>query len=95
MAGVRSNPFQLGFLERRSRRTDGRSWVEPLPSQVLWSVGAPELCHAQLASSFPTGSLSAVTSVDYPFSLWDGMLDRGMTGTVRVRQLHGRDHLDL
>ena len=40
---------------------------------VLLSVGAPVLCHAQLASSFPTGSLSSETIVDYLFS-W---VDRG------------------
>ena len=69
--------------------------MEPFPSQVLWSVGAPELCHAQLASSFLTGSLSAETIVDYPVSLRDAealRADRGMTG---IRQLPGGDHLDL
>ena len=62
MAEVRSNPCELGFLERRSRRTACIGWVEPFPSQVLWSVGAPVLCHAQLASSFSAGSLSLKTT---------------------------------
>ena len=84
MAGVRSNPCQLGFLERLSRRTDGRGWVEPFPTQVLWSVGAPVLCHAQLASSFLTGSRSAETIVDYPVSLGDGIFLRGLSGWTVV-----------
>ena len=52
------------------------------------------LCHAQLASSFPTGSLSSETT---PFPLGMGYFygDRGTTGTVPIRQLPGRDHLDL
>ena len=62
-------------------------------TRVLWSVGAPELCHAHLASSFLTGSLSAETIVVHPVSLRDGIFLRGlsswMTGTVRVRQLPG------
>ena len=79
LSRVRSNPCQLGFLERRCRRTDGRVWVELFPSEVLWSVGAPKLCHAQLASSFSTGSLSAETIVDYPVSLRNGIFPRGLS----------------
>ena len=54
--------------------------MEPFPSQVLWSVGAPVLCHAQLASSFLTGSLSSETFVDYACSLWDVLFLRGSPG---------------
>ena len=46
---------------------------------VLWSVGAPVLFHAQLASSFTTGSLSSETIVDYPFSFRDGILLRELS----------------
>ena len=69
MEGVRSNPCQLGFLERLSRRTDGRGWVEPFPSQILLNLGAPEHCHAQLASSFPTGSLSSESITYFPLGM--------------------------
>ena len=71
---------QLGFLERRSRRTDCGGWVEPFPSHVLWSVGAPVLCHAQLPSSFPTWCLSSETFVDYPFPSGMGYFYGGSPG---------------
>ena len=58
--------------------------VEPFPSQVLWSVGAPVRCDAQLASSFPTGLFLQRRFVDYPFSLRDEIFLRGLSGWTAV-----------
>ena len=80
IAGVGWNPFHLRFS------------------------GASELLNFVTASwrqASPLGLFLQRRSSITPFPLGMGVstgalrVDRGMTGTLRVRQLPGRDHLDL